>query len=80
MIKKGKYEHYKGATYTVIDFALHTETKEIMVVYTADYDIKNLDPVLRSPPKFVRPLEMFLEKVEVNGTKVERFAFVDARD
>lgn len=32
-IKGQTYKHYKGGTYTVLALALHSETKEPMVVY-----------------------------------------------
>ena len=66
-IKQGTYEHYKGKRYKVIGVAKHSETLEDLVVYRAlygDYDL------------WVRPLEMFLEEVEVNGVKTPRFKFI----
>lgn len=49
------YRHFKGKLYYVHNILQHTETDEKMVSYQALY-----------PPysMFVRPLEMFLEKVE----------------
>lgn len=49
------YKHYKGKLYYVIGEALHTETGEEMVVYHALYGDNEM---------FVRPMEMFLSKVE----------------
>lgn len=64
MIPLGRYRHYKGNEYEVIDVARHSETLEDMVVYRALYGDHGL---------WVRPLAMFAEEVEVNGEKVPRF-------
>lgn len=66
-LKKGRYRHYKGNEYEVLFTARHSETEEWMVVYKALYGEQGF---------WVRPLEMFMEKVEVDGKKVERFAYV----
>lgn len=66
-VKTGRYRHYKGNDYLVIGVARHSETEEEMVVYSADYGKFGL---------WVRPREMFLEKVEVDGREVPRFQFV----
>ena len=66
-LKLGKYKHYKGKTYEVVGIACHSETQEKMVVYKALYNEKEL---------WVRPLKMFLEKVENNGQIVQRFKYV----
>ena len=67
MIKLGKYRHYKGNEYEVIGVARHSETLEDLVVYKALYSNYDL---------WVRPLNMFLEEVEVNGKKVKRFEYI----
>jgi len=69
MLKLGTYRHYKGNLYDVIGVATHSETHEKFVVYRALYDTEDLG----SRPLFVRPLNMFLEDVEVNGILVKRF-------
>ena len=68
-IEIGEYEHFKGKKYRVLGIAKHSETFEEMVVYETLY--KNPRSKL-----WVRPLKMFLEKVEVNGKKVPRFRFI----
>ena len=71
MIKKlplGKYEHYKGKQYEVIGVAKHSETLEELVVYRALYGEHSL---------WVRPLNMFLETVEIEGKKIPRFKFIE---
>ncbi len=60
----GRYRHYKGNYYDVIDVARHSETEEKMVVYRKLYDDGSL---------WVRPLGMFLEDVPVDGRLVPRF-------
>lgn len=65
MIRSGKYRHYKGKEYEVIGIAKHSETLEELVVYRALYGEGQI---------WVRPLQMFLEKVEVDGQKIPRFS------
>lgn len=68
-IKPGaKYRHFKGKEYLVLYQAKHSETLEDMVVYQALYGERGI---------WVRPLSMFLEKVEVNGKMVERFMEIE---
>jgi hypothetical protein len=66
-VQKGIYKHYKGNEYEVLMVAKHSETEEEMVVYRALYGDYGT---------WVRPLEMFMEKVEVNGEMVDRFQFL----
>ncbi|SFV91139.1 protein of unknown function DUF1653 [hydrothermal vent metagenome] len=68
-IKKGIYRHYKGNEYEVLMVARHSETEEPMVVYRALYGDYGV---------WVRPYEMFMQKVEVNGEMVDRFTFLYA--
>lgn len=64
-IQPGRYRHYKGNLYEVIDTARHSETGELMVVYRCLYGEHSL---------WVRPLEMFIQTVIVDGHEVPRFA------
>lgn len=64
----GTYKHYKGNKYKVIAIANHSETLEHMVVYCDC----SADPVY-----WVRPLEMFLENVIVDGNSVKRFEKIE---
>jgi hypothetical protein len=64
----GPYKHYKcGDDYTVIDVVFHSETQEAMVLYRAEYGERQL---------WVRPLDMFIESVNVDGKQVPRFEYV----
>ena len=64
MIKPGKYRHYKGKDYEVLGVVLHTETREPMVLYKCLYPVTDMDPGYGEEPLFVRPLEMWNEKVD----------------
>lgn len=69
-MKTGKYQHYKtGKYYQVIGIAKHSETLEELVVYECLYE-NSVSKI------WVRPKNMFLEKVELNGKKVPRFKLV----
>lgn len=73
----GIYEHYKSTPtnrryYQVLGFARHTETEEIVAVYVPLYVI----PEHTGLRLQVRPLDMFMEKVEVDGVMVPRFLFI----
>jgi hypothetical protein len=63
----GVYLHYKGLCYQVLAVARHSETLEEMVVYRALYGDFGI---------WVRPLEMFLEEVVIEGGVKKRFALL----
>jgi len=67
-LAKGVYQHYKGNMYEVYMAARHSETEEWMVVYKALYGEQGM---------WVRPYDMFVEELEVEGTLVPRFQKVE---
>ena len=54
LIPKGRYRHYKGNEYEVLEIAHHSETLEPMVVYRALYGNGEV---------WVRPAKMWNEPV-----------------
>jgi hypothetical protein len=68
-VPPGRYRHYKGPEYEVLQEARHSETEEVLVVYRALYGERGV---------WVRPKAMWLEMVTVDGREVPRFAPVDA--
>lgn len=63
----GRYKHFKGGEYVVLNVAHDHETYEEMVVYMQTYD---------KPRVWVRPLKMFLEDVNDHGNIKPRFEFI----
>ena len=63
----GNYRHYKGKDYEVLHVARHSETEEMLVVYR---------PLYGESGVWVRPLEMFMESITVDGKVVPRFCFM----
>jgi hypothetical protein len=64
LLRPGRYRHYKGNFYEVIGIARHSESEEELVVYRQLYGDGSL---------WVRPLGMFMEDVDVDGSPVPRF-------
>ena len=60
----GRYRHYKGMLYEVLDTVRHSETLEPMTLYRALYGEQGL---------WVRPASMFNEDVEIEGVRQPRF-------
>jgi hypothetical protein len=67
-LKIGRYRHYKGNEYEVIGVAKHSEDETELVVYQPLYGARGL---------WVRPLEMFIETVQVDGVTKPRFEYID---
>lgn len=63
-ITLGRYRHYRGGEYEVIGVARHSETLAPMVVYRPLYNATGL---------WVRPYEMFVGTLQVDGREVRRF-------
>lgn len=70
-LRKGKYRHFKGNEYELLDIALHSETMEPMVVYRALYGEHGL---------WVRPAAMWTEFVDRDGYQGPRFQYVGETD
>jgi len=66
-LKLGIYKHYKGNLYEVLSTARHSETEEWMVIYRTLYG---------DGSQWVRPYDMFTEKIKVESRKVERFEYM----
>ncbi|MAT14100.1 MAG: hypothetical protein CMJ46_02385 [Planctomyces sp.] len=66
-MKPGRYRHYKGKEYIVLEVARHSETLEELVVYRQDYGDRGL---------WVRPKSMFAETVQINGKETPRFEYI----
>ncbi|RYF29153.1 MAG: DUF1653 domain-containing protein [Chloroflexi bacterium] len=66
-IVPGVYRHYKGNFYEVIDVGCHTETHDYFVVYRALYE------KAQSPTIWMRPYDMFMQTVEIDGKNISRF-------
>lgn len=70
-IRKGKYRHFKGNEYEVIDVARCSETDAPFVIYKPLYGDGEL---------WIRPLDMFLERITRDGKEIDRFAFLGEFD
>lgn len=68
-VRLGKYRHFKGNLYELIEVAHHSESQEPVAVYRALYGDHGL---------WVRPLEMFLETIERDGAEIQRFQYIKA--
>ncbi len=64
--QNGLYRHYKGNLYLVYAVAQHSETDEQLVVYQPQYGDRKF---------WVRPAQMFMESVTIDGITQPRFEF-----
>jgi cyclomaltodextrinase / maltogenic alpha-amylase / neopullulanase len=71
-MKLGKYKHYKGKMYEVIAVGRIESDLSEVVIYKALYE----SPDFGKDAVWVRPIKNFTEKVNVDGKKVARFAFI----
>jgi hypothetical protein len=67
-IRPGRYRHFKGGEYQVLELARHSETGELMVVYRAQYGDGGL---------WVRPAAMWSETVQRDGYSGPRFILLE---
>ncbi len=70
-VKRGIYRHYKGKRYAVLGTAHHSETLQELVVYRALYRTE-----FGRNSLWVRPREMFLGLVKIEGRRIPRFRYV----
>lgn len=63
-VKKGRYRHFKGTEYEVLGVSKHSETGEKLVIYMSVDGKETL---------WARPYDMFIDVVEHDGKKVNRF-------
>ncbi|MEN8302555.1 MAG: DUF1653 domain-containing protein [Campylobacterota bacterium] len=70
-MQTGIYKHYKGNHYEVIDTVRHSETEELLVLYKQMYGDGSL---------WVRPFDMFFEKVTVDDALAPRFRYIGDTD
>ena len=70
-IPRGRYRHYKGRYYQLIDIAMHSENEQPHAVYRCLYDDYSL---------WLRPWSMFNESLIIDGKSVPRFFYVGAND
>ncbi len=68
-IALGRYRHFKGKEYEMIEIARHSETKEPMVVYKALYS----DDTYGDEAVWIRPAVMWNKMIERDGKKFQRF-------
>ena len=60
----GRWQHHKGAFYEVLGVVRHSETLEALVLYR---------PLIGDGSLWVRPFDMFIESVDIEGRQVPRF-------
>ena len=70
--KPGKYQHYKGNFYEVIEIARHHETLEELVVYRALYDSERFG----NNALWIRPRKMFLGNITKDDKEMPRFKYI----
>lgn len=66
-ITPGIYRHFKGGLYKVLGLTRHSETMEEFVIYQ----------LLGRDETWIRPYEMFVENISLDGACKPRFTKVD---
>jgi len=67
-----KYRHYKGKEYEIIGIGYNSETLEKYIIYKGLYISKDFG----ENPIWVRPYDMFFEKVLIDDVLVNRFTLI----
>jgi hypothetical protein len=67
VVAPGRYRHFRGAIYVVVGTATHSESEEPLVVYHREGDDR----------LWVRPAEMWAERVDRDGYTGTRFSRID---
>lgn len=70
-LEPGLYRHHKGNEYTVLGVGRHTEADEYFVVYSP------VEQKSDAPSIWLRPFDMFIETVEVDGETIPRFQRIE---
>ncbi|WP_182656701.1 DUF1653 domain-containing protein [Stenotrophomonas lacuserhaii] len=68
VLQPGRYRHFKGGLYEVVDVVRSSETLQPMVLYRALYGEGGL---------WVRPYAMFVEQMDLADGSQPRFARLD---
>ena len=66
------FEHYSGKRYKILGVGRHSETLGLCVIYQSLYDC----PTFGADAVWIRPLDMFLETVTINGKEQPRFHLI----
>jgi len=64
----GRYRHYKGMEYQVLGLVRHSETDETLVLYKMLYGDYS---------SWVRPYDMFIETIVIDGIEKPRFELIE---
>jgi hypothetical protein len=67
-VSPGIYKHFKGHVYRVIGTAKHSENLAEHIVYVSITDPEDI---------WVRPADMFLDIIERDGNKFQRFELLE---
>lgn len=66
------FRHYKGKEYRILNIGRHSEDLGLCVVYQGLYECERFGP----HPIWIRPLDMFLEEVVIDGKQIPRFTLI----